>query len=452
MTRTRSGSLGGVAPTDADVDQEIFTRCLLQVAQDLNMVYDMVTGANTPGAPPVIPTMKHDGSAQGGSLLAIPVVNTVINQKLIGMSETDSATFGTDIYIACCPIFVAAGEAFFALEVDANEETLALMCEIYDSTGALITAPLPMDFDAARGTWCAFPQFSVLGVVYYLAVRATVLAASHCSLNAVRMWPTSGGADAPYVDVDAQAPDGSPQPVPTAAAGAAMQFETIHDQMIADNFATAGWVLNTLNRNINALWEALTGAPVDGNTAVTNADSGSTNPATSRFIAHSRAGADLANEPLIDFPILSEPVGAVRGDGNFVVENADPPVTGMTAWFAPYPRAAGGTTDVLHRCRVYLPDFPNGGSSNMKVTLMFASSGKGTPTNWQARINSVTAGVTTAFAAVARLGATIFYAVTFSGVDFTPDFAELLQVEVKSAGAFTFEELAFVGWSVYFDP
>lgn len=453
MTRTRSGSLGGVSPTDADVDQEIFTRCLLTVVQDLNMVYDQVTGANTPSSPPVVPTLKHDGTPQGGSLLALPIANVVLSQ-ILAFNSADVAAFGSDVYLACFPVFVCAGESAFRLEIDNPDPDLLLTCEIYDTTGALVSTPA-FDLRDTFNTglcWRALPTFPSSSALFYLAVRMTLPAFLSPFVGSLRMWPTTAGAGADRGDLDAQSSDGNPQPVPAAAAGNALQFETIHDQMLVNNYATAGWILNTLNRNINALWEALTGAPIDGNSTVTNADSATTNPATSRFLAHTQAGTDIALEPQIDFPVFCEPVGAVRGNCNFVVENADPPATGLTTWFAPYPRAVSSTNCVVWRNRVYMPDFPNGGTNNLKVTLLFACSGKGTPGNWSARINAIVAGSATGYVAVTRLGTTNFYFATFSNVPFTADASELFQVEMKTSSvSFTFEEIAFLGWSIYFD-
>lgn len=438
MTRTRNGSPLGTKTYEGDVDATIFRRVLLEIVQDFHAVEDIVTGEHSPTVPPVVATMNHDGTAGRGSLLGIPIVNQSINVR-VGLSTADQLTFGSVVYLLAAPVFVASGETFFAVEVDAGVDT-GLTLEVYDSAGALASEmPLSRHDDGTHRCW---QGIVTTGAVYTFAIR--------CRIDG--FWNLVGWRIfAPRLTELAGAPlfgqDGNLlMPVPTAPAGECMNIETIHDQMIGDNYALAGWVVNKLNRNIAALWEALTGAPIDGHASVTNGDSASTDPVTSRFIAHTRAGTDLVSEPLVDFPVLCEAWGAVRkSTGAPMVNDLSPPTVGLTTWFAPFPVDTSSSRGRI--MGVYIPDFPNGAFTTLKMhVLCISEAAKGVPTNWQVRGSTSVA--STPFVALTQLGSTKFYVATTAAVDFTPDAINQLSLEMQQspASGFVFGELQVLGW------
>lgn len=465
MTRTRNGTFSGLSIFDGDIDAPMFGRALKEIDQDLNTVYDRITGDNSPGSAPVIQVMDHSGVANSGSLLGIPLINYVapFSAWSLGMPAADTATYGGDFYVIACPIFVPAGETTYALEViSAEESDFGFFVSIYDTTGALITEEAQMSYDETISSYVAYPQFVTTGALYYLFVRARVDdTTSNLSFRGCLMYPSrpltpttqpvfqegaaQGGTDNP-IPVPSATAYSAYGGAPTAVAAGSIAFETIHDAMFTDDYAIAGWIPTTLNLNIDAVYEALLGAPVDGNATVTNADSGSTDPATSRFIAHTQAG--FGNEPKVDYPVMAEPVGCCLTTGDFMTDNTVPPVVGLLTRYAPFPRAV--TESVGHALRLMMPDFQ---AADLRFSFLFVQApGKGTPTNWQVRVKNVTSGVSSSLVSLTQLGTTPFYVATVTNADLTADALASYEMRMKSGGAFAFGEIAFLGWAAYFDP
>jgi hypothetical protein len=341
------------------------------------------------------------------------------------------------------PVFVAAGETLHAVMVDAPGAP-AMKVVVLDSTGAEV-AQIELDIISGGDRQRTYVQLADTSVVYYFFIVMEADSADFGSwtLEGIRIWPATEHFSS---NGETIAQEGSPMPVPTAASGQFAAIETLHDEYFVDDYPTPSHVVSKLNRAINALHEALTGGPADGNDEVTNSDSGAADPATSRFVAHTRAGADLAAEPKIDFPVLSEGLGAIGLGGDAVVGDAAA-TTGIREWFAPFPTSTSETT--CRRVPVYIPDLPDG---DLYATFLCASD-TGSPTSWKMRAN-IGSG-SSSQVSVAQLGGTAFYVCTvgpISSVERDQPIIASFTAEKTGGGDVVFEEISFVGWSIYFAP
>lgn len=445
MTRTRNSFFVGAQIYEGDIDAIVYRRVLRELAHDFNAIEDIVTGAHAGGSP--IDTMNHNGDAYRGSLLGMSLVNQTINRR-IAMTAPDRAQYGGSLYLLAAPAFVPPGEACLRVDVDApGAPTMTL--EIFDDAGVQVQElAFTRDEDDQSQTCVTF--LPATGVEFYFVVRCTLdegswsLLGWHISVPRIRL---NGGAS------DLPAQDGSVlMPVPVAGVGQSLNIEVLHDEYFQNNYALPGKLPNIINRNINALWEALTGASIRGHAATTNNDSSATNPTTSRFIAKTRAGAELASEPTVAFPLFSEALGAVRAvNCQPVVSDETPPTEGLTRWFAPFPRDVDASTG--RKLRVRVPDFIASPDSSMKGVILVANdplkaawSG-----DWegQVKIDGVSADAWTAFT---QLGTTNLYKATMSIDDFSPDAVNEFSLQTRNAvSSFAFGELQVVGWGVYFE-
>lgn len=441
MTRTVNSNFSGTSVYDADVDATMFKRVLREIAQDFHRVYDLVSGEH---AFSTSETMNHNGEQGRGSLLGIPLINQVINAR-IGMAEADLSTYGGETYLLAAPVFVPPGETFYTLDVRADGAAPEMWFEVYNTAGVLAQEARLSGY--GDGVQRAFLHFAATttGELFYVFVRCTIDAPSGWIL---RSWHMYNSRVNESVHVPAQV--AAALPVPTAAVGIPVDVEEFHDNLFTDNFPVSGWLVNKLNRSINALWETMTGAPLPGRIVVTNADSATISPATSRFVAHARAG--WTAEPLVKFPLLAEAFGAcLKASGGNVVDNASPPTQGITEWFAPFPRSTALSTG--RNVDAYVPDFPNGVSTSLMCSFLCVNqSGKGTPTNWRVRAQASAAAPSSV--ALTQLGSTSFYVATVGPIDFFADVVNLLRMTTQQspASGFVIGEMRALGWSWYFNP
>lgn len=447
MTRTRNAGFVGAQIYEGDIDAIVYKRVLRELAHDLHAIEDIATGAHSPSVPPVVLTMNHSGILRG-SLLGMPLLNQTIHRRII-MPAPDRAVYGGSIYLLAAPVFVSPGENAISVVVDAPGAP-DMTLEVYDNAGVLQNElALTRDEDDQAQSCMTFLPARVAGEEYYFVIRCTLAEGSWTLIGwriFVQRLRLAGGAS------DLPGQDGSTlMPVPVAGVGQSINLEVLHDEYFQDNYALAGKIPNIINRNINAIWEALTGAAIRGHGATTNTDSSATNPTTSRFIAKTRAGAELASEPTIAFPLFSEALGAVRATDTSdpVVNDETPPTEGLTRWFAPFPRELAASTG--RKISVRVPDFVASPDSSMKGVILVATDPAKWSGDWEAqvKIDGVSADAWTSFT---QIGATNFYKATMSIDDFTPDAVNEFSLQTRNlAGAFTFGELLVVGWGVYFE-
>lgn len=447
MTRTRNATFSGTGKYDAITDTPSYTRVLKEIVQDLHLVYDVATGENGIAA---ADTMNHDGTALGGALLNRPLFDQTINVRM-SPSDTDMLTIGTgSVTILAAPVLIPAGQHAYRFEVDTDASAPSMEIVIYDTAGA-VESRLDMAFLPGGSFHHATALFPTAGVIRYITLKCP-FSAGAWELYGWRAVAPAFNESQPSIQ---PTEIGNTLPVAAAATGVAIPVETFNDEIFLDNYPVPGWIPVNLNRAINALWEATTGAPVPGNVAITNVDESagvpdSTNPTTSKFLCHGRAG--LAAEPLVDWPMLTEAFGAVKGGG--AVVNGTPATLGLTEWHAPFPVDVAAS--IGREAAVYFPDFPAGGVSGLKVQLLVChAKGKvAWSVDWRGKVSA--SGGASAMKAFTQLGTTEYYVANFTfadGLDFTPDAVNDIQLSTqKVAGAFLFEEFAVLGWCWYFDP
>lgn len=448
MTRNRNTAFRGITPPESDVDVKAYQRVLLECAQDFNRLYDVCTGENSISG---FATILHNGDGGAGSLLGVPIINTYVG-KLPWLEDASTANlYGGDLYIYAFPAFIPQGETFYELVLEFASPEVEL--EVLDMSGNNYYGGfIPSDYGDGGGganfrhRWRL--QFLGTGERLLFAFRKNIEQSGDIPIRHVRMYPTRLNADvAPRLTSSTgQAPFDVPAAGSGLPADTATGVEILHDEMLVAQYALAGRIVTVLNRNLNALWEYITGSPVPGNDEVTNADSGATNPATSRFMAHTRA--PFTSEPLIEWPVFAEGVGCCRVDnGAFCVNNVNPGTDGVLDWHVPYPRDLAATTG--HQVRVFIPDFPVS-PARFKVLAIFTNeNGKGTPGNWEARVTTVAG--SSAWVFVTQIGTTNFWQAELTSVPYSSDAINNVALETRNlVGPYTFSEFAFVGWAGFF--
>lgn len=400
MTRSRNTAFRGITPPESDVDVKAYQRVLLECVQDFHRLFDVCTGENAISS---FDTILHNGDGGAGSLLGVPIINTCVLKVPFLEDASTANVYGGDLYIYAFPAFIPQGEDFYELVLEFASPDVDL--EVLDMAGASYYGGLvPSDYDGSRHRWRL--QFAGTGERLLFAFRKNIENRGDIPIRHVRMYSTRLNADvAPRLS---SSTGENPFDVPAAGSGlpadTATGVEILHDEMLVAQYALAGRIVTVLNRNLNAMWEYITGSPVPGNDEVTNADSGASNPATSRFMAHTRA--PFTSEPLVEWPIFAEGAGCCRVDnGAFCVDNANPGTDGVLDWHVPYPRDLAATTG--HQVRVFIPDFPTSPARFKVLAIFINESGKGTPANWEARVTTVSG--SSAWVFVTRVGTTDFW-------------------------------------------
>lgn len=460
MTRTRNGAFVGTVPQDADVDVPTWKRVFLEIVQTWHYIFDAVTGENSPASAPVISTVNHGGTYGRGSNLGIQLMSQAMPEVSLSPNLADWTTgsFSLDVLIACVPIDVQVGDETFDVGITSDTE-FHVDLTVHVKTSAWVTEYSAAMFreDDRPGYLRASVTATTTGL-HYILVRAEFkdydarLSLSGFNIGVRRMGTNS--------QVSVKGAAGNVIPITTATGTNPLAIETIHDEMVADDYAFAGHIVTKVSRQLNAFEEYLTGFPVAGNESLTQADSSTLDPTTSRFKAGGRKG--YGNEPMPQFPVFAEALGCIAwtstgANADAMVNTANPPTIGLTEWHAPYPRDASGATVSVSAFNCIMPDFPDGGSSTLAFeVIFFGINGKGDPTKWQARISSTAAA--SAWTAISNIAGTDFYKCTISAVDFRPDNSAgvntlILQMKKNTAPlTYAFGEILVLGWGATFRP
>lgn len=469
MTRTKNSSFAGAPVYDGDVDAPTFTRVLKGVQADAALVYDKLTGLN--GETVLI---DHNGDVGNGDLqgapMGIPLVNQYIGVPLYYESATGSgggkggATGRT--YLIAVPFFQPASEITRTLriEVDVSADIRgnAGRAVVINSAGTTIyTAPLEyrgsdgrMITDGQQGGTLTASVLPGTGLKFlFVEVDTDRRPRLDIELYSWRVHPgrirTDGGTT---LHRNTTTNIG----VTTPAATEMLAWRDYDDSLFTDYMAGNAYLTAGINRNLNGLHEFLTGWPAGGNASYYQVDhdgagaADATNPARSRFHAGTRSLAGYPDEPMPDFPVHVEALGAVLNDGYPVIDGYSSGTQhGLVGWQPVTPSAAAKTA--VHRAFVAYPDFPTGGSSSLKW-CMLASFGTGTAGQWTGYCSTVTAEGSSTFTAIA--GTSMGYA-SGTALDFPADAngTATLSMEKTSGGAKgTYDEVSLLGWCLYFDP
>lgn len=451
MTRTRAAALTGVEPQNADVDTPVFASVLSRINQELNRVYDVVTGENGISA---AQTMTHEGGATGAPLRRViaaqvmPVSTSYTGSGRILVASADVADYGGDTYVILVPLLVTRGQTSIDLLMSLDiDDAKRIDVDVYDATGVLVQSTPASAYGQPPTTVTARLVLLSPGR-YFFGVRWRVTDDTGARLLSWCLAPPER-ADG-YIGGGVRGL-GSPFPVGNGAAPSAL-YETIHDEMLTPQSAIAGWLVTALSRNASWLTEYLTGAAVPGNAATRQADSGPVNPVTSRFAAHTRAG--FAAEPEVQLPVLTASLGLV-GYG-VIVGSLCAPISangfrGVVDWGPIVALAPSTAFATAWSTTCYLPDFPTS-PSKLKAQFLFCNdNGKGTPTLWSARVTT-SAGTSTTVA-FSRVGTTRMYTAECVAIPFIADARNAISFEVSRSVVGTVHgECMLVGVSLFFDP
>ena len=492
MARQKSASFTGVRIEDADPASPTRKRALRDVCGDLALIHDRVTGQNSHSSADLI---DHNGTAGHGALLGIPLWNQYFGRRLTVWASPGPATKDGgegETNILAVPFFLPGGvsssegknlmlELFVSFDAP-NPDALQPHVVIYDDSGwtEMVREPLGIDTRRRAGgqsrLFCDLSTKLTSGGTYVLFVRMTPFAV-----------PDHDGSEGTPASVTTTAGDGtgtvnvgtlhsvclrstrvgdavnapqrlstSPFSVWTPASTEGMGHRDFDAGMFADRYAFNARALIGADRNANALIENLRGWPAGGNASYTHIDhdsggsADSSNPARSRFSAHTRSL--YAAEPEIEFPIFIDAFGAFKTDGGMVIEASNTPTYGMLDFYAPWPVQTASQS--VRHVEVIWPDFQTA-SSRLKALVLVGSDGARADvgTDWTASIR--TAAGTTACGAFSALdGDNLYWWASASAIAFSSDTQASVELLLeKTAGALEeVQQIVLLGWCVYFDP
>ncbi|MEK9809428.1 MAG: hypothetical protein VW362_03205 [Candidatus Nanopelagicales bacterium] len=478
MARKKNSSFAGVRIPDADPSSPTFARAIEDIAGDVALVYDKITGENSEAN-----TVNHAGnpaSSTRGAMLGIPIVNQYIGRRLTmwdSSATKDGGEGETNIYAV--PFFLPGGtssgeaddlmlDVFFTFDVP-SPDLLNPYVVIYDTASFTETVRKPLQLDSSpragglQRLFCDLSGEIADGGTYVLFVRMTPYRDPPNATSAVtydvevgtfqsiclRSTRMGNIANTP------QRLSTSPFSVWTPGTTEGLGHRNFDAAHFTDRYSLNAFALIGLDRNLNALLEYLTGWPAGGNASYTHVDhdSGgspdSTDPARSRFFAHTRSL--YASEPQVDFPLVVVGCGAFKTDGGLVVEAANPPTFGMTDWYAPWPTTTAALA--MDIAEVVFPDFQTSSSALKGMILVGSDGAADVGTDWTGSFLT-TAGTTTCGAFTALDANNRYWLASASAVSFTADTRDGVNCRLqKTAGALeAIDQIVLLGWCLYFDP
>lgn len=462
MTRTVNASFSGIPPFDVDVGAPALTNTLKETLEDINLIHDMITGEySTP-----TDMCEHIGGGKG-ALLGVPICSQPIAatlQKMYfdGGIAADAYDEISHVILWSAPFYVpkGGGEITFCINIEGEElgafflTVLEDDATVFSQQAAFVTsgeawsgtASVVFDNATEDNAWyicqitCSTPRNVSSGVQG--GIRTTGI-----TINDVNIFynEPDGFSPLPLIQQDAA----NYTPVDAAGSGVAFVDNEVSDEMIAQNGRSINAkILTAISRNLSNLYEYVTGWPVPGNQTLTNADTGDIRPVTSRFLAHNQS--EYASEPLIQWPIFCEGLGAV-GVRNDIVSTDSPLVPlvdaaltdGSLSWFAPFPTSTSAAS--IRRLRFYMPNLPLSGTK-LVLKVLIASNDSDKISNWQIGI-SLNGGATT-YAGASYIDAiTGLSMATFTGLAPTLDEENDIQMSFRrTAGAAENFGFMVLGW------
>jgi hypothetical protein len=150
--------------------------------------------------------------------------------------------------------------------------------------------------------------------------------------------------------------------VPTPSGTNPLVFQQMDEALFVDDDGISGWMVDRIDKNINALMEYVTGAPAGTNAAYTHTESAATNPTTSRFLSGTAKG--FANEEGISMPVHSVCFGGITSLCEYLIADSSAPELAKQTGWAPF-AVADGNVDIgvpvddpvaVCKTRSFLPD------------------------------------------------------------------------------------------------
>jgi hypothetical protein len=448
MARIKNATFQGAVPRSVVADASIREDWLANVAGDVALVSDKATGEN--GQTPITHTGAGDGCP-----LRLPLAAQHLDRSLIiyGTSIAED-----DFYVLAVPVFVPAGEAdIYRLDVDMRALAGAVVTlEVLDSTGANVWGPYP---GTARGTDDDLPgasnvseaqrfrwdfEVAAAGVFYLLVKRPCYYIDADPDARIVswtldHVRATAGEANG------LTAGDGGTAVSDPYDAHATFTPSTDHDtydEEVATDGPLSAYVLTRINRQINTLWEYITGAVIPGNSTYQCSTTWDNNRAS--FTA----------EGLLDFPLQVVALGACHGDtgkpavGDYTDSTpSDGPIGHLM-----HPLSRSTTNDTIASVAMECPSFRTSTSDLKCVVLVHSPGGAATAANWRFRVTS-SAGTATAVSLV-QVGTSNFLVATITGIPFTASSENYFNVQIANTatGALGSETLDILGACLFYEP
>lgn len=417
MVRLKSAAFVGSPPRDVARNASVLTRWLTNAASDAALTYDKMTGLNAE-----VNTINHTGGGRGCPL-SLPIVNQGLNAQL-----ASSAGAG-DYYIWGAPIFIGPGGAAFEayrVEIDIlhGGPWFPIFCEVRSTAWVLSDAGALEGNDGDEYTRSA--QLGLSAGWQYLLIRANIPASAALDdsrLRGVRCYPVrpSTNQSNGIAPLDVTTPSGNHYPVPAALSS----WTDIDSGQVADDGPLDAWVLTRINRNLSALWEYVTGAPVPGNVFMT--------------MANTVDNTSPASEPLLAMPMGSWGTGAAEA---LASKPSD------LTFFERRPTTQAGSLNIS-RTWLQFPVFSSANNpGNIRVLIQGLS---GTPTNW--RITASTSAGSSSTVALTLISAG-WYTALITNLPYTSSVGQFVALALSHAtgGGVVNEPIYLVGWSLAFDP
>ena len=450
MARIKNTSFVGAAPRTVVADASITQGWLANAVGDTALVSDKCTGENTE-----IP-ITHTGAGDGCPL-RLPLAAQHLNRSLILVGSTVGES---NFYILAVPWFVPTGEAnLYSLEADIRTPAgVEITCEVLDSTGATLAGAIQgitvesieEDRPGAQRISQAQRWRWVLQIVtpgtYYILVKRPCLFIDQDPDGRLVSWtldhvrPTAGEANGLSVGNGGTA-IGDPYKTNASTFTSSTDHDTFDEEVTVDGPLSA-YVLTRVNRQLNALWERITGALIPGNATYQTTTTWDNNRSS------------FTTEGLLDFPMTIVALGACNADSSkpSVGDYTDlTPSDGLIDWTM-HPTTRTTTWGLLTTLAVQCPSFSTSSSTLKAKVLINVGSGK-TSANWRFRGNSA-AGASSDVAAV-QIGSSNFFVASITAIPFTASADNLLSIEISNtattAGLGT-EEIDVLGVVLYYEP
>jgi hypothetical protein len=454
MARIKNTSFVGAAPRTVVADASITQGWLANAVGDTALVSDKCTGEN--GETPITHTGAGDGCP-----LRLPLAAQHLDRSLTLVGTTVAED---DFYILAVPVFVPTGEGGqYRLTVDVSPyRSDAVTAEVLSSAGTVDWGPYPGSREAVAGVVVA-SEVAAVGVGSRLgeSVRWSVTLGVGTSYILVKRLCYFGDTD-PNATLFSWSLDhdrtyaGDANGLSAGHGGTAITdpYKTnastftpstdhdTYDEEVTVNGPLSAYVLTRLNRQLNALWERITGALIPGNFDYQTTTTWDNN--RSSFTA----------EGLLDFPMTIVALGACNADSSkpSVGDYTDlTPSDGLIDWTM-HPTTRTMSWGFLTTLAVQCPSFSASSSTLKAKVLINVGSGK-TSANWRFRGNSA-AGASSDVAAV-QIGSSNFFVASITAIPFTASADNLLSIEISNtattAGLGT-EEIDVLGVVLYYEP
>jgi hypothetical protein len=443
MARIKNTGFVGAAPRTVVADASITEDWLRNAVGDTALVSDKCTGENSETP------ITHTGAGDGCPL-RLPLAAQHLDRSLILVGSTVAED---DFYILAVPWFVPTGEAnLYSLEADIRTPAgVQITCEVLDSTGTTLAGAIQgitvenieEDRPGAQRISRAQRWRWVLQIVtpgtYCILVKRPCFFIDQDPDGRLVSWtldhvrPTAGEANGLSAGNGGTAIS-DPYKTNASTFTPSTDHDTYDEEVTVDGPLSA-YVLTRVNRQLNALWERITGALIPGNATYQTTTTWDNN--RSSFTA----------EGLLDFPMAIVALGACHGDtGKPAVGDytASAPTDGLIDWtMHPTARstALGNLTTLVLQC----PSF-SATSSTLKAKVLIHAPGGAAP-NWRFHVNSG-AGV-----APVQIGSSNFFVASITAIPFTASAPNTFNVQVSNTAiAALADPIDVLGVVLYYEP